>query len=237
MTANRNKFRPAPWPPLPCGDGTAHFKVRRFRSGSKEALLDHGQGSWARGPTTSGLMGTERQPRHLQAALLRLGLDGFARRLFLSRRQKHHAQPERRRQFDSSRTRMLADQFFRDASQQAGAVTASSVRVHTSAMRQPDQRFEGAVHDLARSRPTDLGDQADTAGVVVCGLGDSDSSLHCVSSIDRGSTIENFDAANGFFGQRRLRTKGFNHQGHEGTRRKTLNLGTFSFVNLRVLRG
>ena len=34
---------------------------------------------------------------------------------------------------------------------------------------QPDQGFEGAVHDLARGRPVDSGDQADTAGVVVCG--------------------------------------------------------------------
>jgi hypothetical protein len=36
-------------------------------------------------------------------------------------------------------------------------------------MRQSDQGFEGAVHDLARSLPVDSGDQADTAGVVVCG--------------------------------------------------------------------
>ena len=64
---------------------------------------------------------------------------------------------------------MLANQFVRDASEQTCAVAASSVGVHTSAMRQPDQGLERAVHDLARSRSADLGDQADTAGVVVCG--------------------------------------------------------------------
>ena len=77
--------------------------------------------------------------------------------------------PNDRGQFDSSLLRVLANQFFRDASQQAGAVATSSVGVHTSTMRQPDQGLEGAVHDLARGRPVDSGDQADTAGVVVCG--------------------------------------------------------------------
>ena len=36
-------------------------------------------------------------------------------------------------------------------------------------MRQPDQSFERAVYDLSRGGSADLGDQADTAGVVVCG--------------------------------------------------------------------
>ena len=54
-------------------------------------------------------------------------------------------------------------------SQQAGAVTASAIGIHAAAMRQPDQGLERAVHDLARSASADLRDQADTAGVVVCG--------------------------------------------------------------------
>ena len=87
----------------------------------------------------------------------------------LTRRQKNHAEPVHRGQLDAGLTRLLADQFVRDASEQACAVTASSVGVHTSAMRQPDQSFERAVDDLARSSSADLGDQADTAGVVVCG--------------------------------------------------------------------
>ena len=62
-----------------------------------------------------------------------------------------------------------ANQLVRDASQQAGAVTAPAVGVHTAAMRQADQSFERAVDDLARRGSADLGDQADTAGVVVCG--------------------------------------------------------------------
>ena len=88
---------------------------------------------------------------------------------FLTRRQENHAQPEYRGQIDAGLTRLLANQFVRDAGQQTGAVTASSVGVHTSAMRQPDQSLERAVHDLARSGSADSGDQADTAGVVVCG--------------------------------------------------------------------
>ena len=53
--------------------------------------------------------------------------------------------------------------------EQTSAVTASSVRIHTTTMRQPDQGLQRAIDDLARSRSADLGDQADTAGVVVCG--------------------------------------------------------------------
>jgi hypothetical protein len=36
-------------------------------------------------------------------------------------------------------------------------------------MRQPYQGLERAVHDFARGGSAHLGDQADTAGVVVCG--------------------------------------------------------------------
>ncbi len=42
--------------------------------------------------------------------------------------------------------------------EQACAVTASSVGVHTSAMRQPDQSLERTVYDLARCGSADLGD-------------------------------------------------------------------------------
>jgi hypothetical protein len=38
------------------------------------------------------------------------------------------------------------------------------------------------------------------------------------------STIENFDDADGFFGQGSRRNKRWNYQGHEVTRRKTLSL-------------
>jgi hypothetical protein len=38
------------------------------------------------------------------------------------------------------------------------------------------------------------------------------------------STIENFDGADGFFGQEARGEEGVNHKGHEGTRRKTLGL-------------
>ncbi len=44
-----------------------------------------------------------------------------------------------------------------------------SVRIHTTTMRQADQGFQRTLDNLARSRSADLGDQADTAGVVVCG--------------------------------------------------------------------
>ena len=132
-------------------------------------MLDHGK-RIVRPRADNFRIDWDRTPAQaFQAALSRLGLDNFACRIFLSRRHKNHAQPELRGQFDSSLLRIFADQFFRDASQQAGAVAALSVGIHTSAMRQPDQGFEGAVHDLARGRPVDSGDQADTAGVVVCG--------------------------------------------------------------------
>jgi hypothetical protein len=98
-----------------------------------------------------------------------LRFDAIAGCLFLTRRQEHHPESEHNRQLDTGLTRLFANQFVRDAGEQACAVSASSIGVHTSAMRQPDQSFERAVYDLARSGSADLGDQADTAGVVVWG--------------------------------------------------------------------
>ena len=67
-------------------------------------------------------------------------------------------------------------------------------------------------------------------------LGDSDSSLHCVSSM-AGCEVQSRISMGrmDFLGSGSFTAKGFNHQGHEGTRRKTLGLGWISFVVLRVL--
>src|SRR5258708_34920158 len=123
------------------------------------------------GPGASNFrIGRDRAPTQtLQTTSLRLHFDAMACSLVLTRRQEHHPESEHNRQLDAGLTRLFANQFVRDAGEQPCAVTASSVRVHTSAMRQPDQSFERAVYDLARSGSADLGDQADTAGVVVCG--------------------------------------------------------------------
>ena len=145
------------------------FEIRSFRLGSEEALLDCGQRFERPGTRNAGI-GRDRTPSQtLQATLLCLRFYGTARRLFLTRRQEDHSESEHRRQLDAGLSRLLANQFVRDASEQTGAVTAPAVGVHTSAMRQPDQSFERAIYDLARRDSADLGDQADTAGVVVCG--------------------------------------------------------------------
>ena len=145
------------------------FQIRGFCFRSEEALLDDGQRLVGPGARNFRI-GRNRAPTQaLQTASLGLRLDGVARRLCLSGRQKNHAEPVDRGQLDARLTRLFANQFVGDASEQTGAVTTSSVGVHTSTMRQPDQSFQRAVNDLARSSSADFGDQADTAGVVVCG--------------------------------------------------------------------
>ena len=115
-------------------------------------------------------IGRNRTPAQtFQTAFLRLRFDSIASCLFLTRRQKDHSQPKHPGQLDAKFSSTLTNQFVRDTREQTGAVTASAIGVHTSAMRQPDQGFERAVHDLPRSGSADPGDQADTAGVVVCG--------------------------------------------------------------------
>ena len=85
----------------------------------------------------------------LQTAFLGLCFDRSARSRFLTRRQKDHSKSEFRRQIDARVTRLFADQFFRDASEQTSAVTASAVGVYAAAMDQPHQSLEGAVDDLS----------------------------------------------------------------------------------------
>ena len=170
-----------------------HFKVRRFRSGSEKALLDHGKRivrpradnfriDWHRTPTQA-----------FQAALLRLGLDNFARRLFLSRRHENHAQPERRGQFDSSLLRVSCEPIF------PGCESADRRRRHF-VRRHPHLHDAPAGPGLRgrgpRSRakpPRRFGRPGRHRRRRGLWLSDSDSSLQCLSSFDRGSTIENFD--------------------------------------------
>jgi hypothetical protein len=145
------------------------FQIRGLGFRSEEALLDDWQGLVSPG-TCNVRIGRDRAPTQaLQTTSLRLLLDGVARGLCLTRRQKNHSEPEHRRQLDACLARLLANQFVRDAGEQTSPVTASSISVHTSAMRQPDQGFERTIYDLPRGGSAHLGDQADTAGVVVCG--------------------------------------------------------------------
>jgi hypothetical protein len=57
----------------------------------------------------------------------------------------------------------------RHPGEQTSAITAASIRVHTAPVRQADEGLQRSLHDLTRSRSAYSGDQADTAGIVVCG--------------------------------------------------------------------
>jgi hypothetical protein len=81
-------------------------------------------------------------------------------------------------------------------------------------MRQPDQGFERAVHDLARGCPTDLGNQADTAGVVVGGYM-TRTHLYSVYRQSRTEVQSRISMTlMDFLGSDDLGDKGLNHQGH-----------------------
>jgi hypothetical protein len=145
------------------------FQIRGFGFRSEETLLDDRQ-SLVSPRTCNFRIGRDWPPTQaLQTVSLGLRFDGVARFVCLTGRQKDHAEPVDRGQLHARLTSLFANQFVWDASEQAGAVTASSVGVHPSTVRQPDQSLQRAVNDLARSSTADFGDQADTAGVVVCG--------------------------------------------------------------------
>ena len=66
-----------------------------------------------------------------------------------------------------SSARGLAHESVRDGHQQPSAVAASSIGVHTAAMRQPHQRLRARSTISRDGAPPIRVDQADTAGVVV----------------------------------------------------------------------
>ena len=105
----------------------------------------------------------------IQAIFLGLRCDRITRRFFLTGREENHSQAEHRGQIEARLLRAFPHEPVRYSGEQACAVAASSVRIHTTAVRQPDQCLKRALDDLAGSSSSDLGDQADTAGVVVCG--------------------------------------------------------------------
>ena len=167
------------------------------------------------------------------------GQDSFRIRSYRNAAQaiENHPQPIHRRQVDSRLLRILADEFVRNGSEQAGTITASSIRIHPAPVRQTDQGLQRTLHDLARGPASDSGDQADTAGIVVGG----DVTWIHLYIVYRQSRTEVQSRISmtlmDFSGGWMLTEEGLNHEGHEGTRRKTLGLAANSFVILGVLRG
>jgi hypothetical protein len=98
-----------------------------------------------------------------------LGSDRTPRCLFPARRQEYHSETEHGRQLDAALKSALPNKFIRNGCEQTSAVTTAPVRIHPTTMRQADQGFQRTIDNLARSHSAHLGDQADTAGVMVCG--------------------------------------------------------------------
>ncbi len=98
-----------------------------------------------------------------------------------------------------SSARGLAHEAIGNGHQQPGAVAAAPIGVHTAAMREPQQRGQGALHHFMRWGSAQPGHKADTTGVVVRCI-----ALIChltlLAGVAEESTTQNFDAADGFFG-------------------------------------
>src|ERR1700723_682683 len=89
------------------------------------------------------------------------------RHRFLARRNKRHAHAERFGQLNIYFAGALADEIFRNRSENAGAVAAEPVSVNSATMTKPLQSSEGALDHIARAAAAQLGDEADSAGIVV----------------------------------------------------------------------
>src|SRR5579864_3755211 len=118
---------------------------------------------------------------------------------FLAGRQKDHSEAEIAGKADALFASAFAHEGIWDGHQQTGAVAATAIGVDTAAMGQAQQRSQGALHDLVRRAAAELGHEAHTTGVVVRGV-----ALMChltlLSGARGGSTTQNFDEADGFFG-------------------------------------
>src|SRR5579864_2114171 len=118
---------------------------------------------------------------------------------FLAGRQKDHSEAEIAGKADALFASAFAHEGIWDGHQQTGAVAATAIGVDTAAMGQAQQRSQGALHDLVRRAAAELGHEAHTTGVVVRGV-----ALMChltlLAGTRGGSTTQNFDEADGFFG-------------------------------------
>ena len=201
--ANRNKFHGSDSFSFLAEMEKQEFKIRGFGFRSEEALLDDGKSLVSTGPATSGSFGTGRQSQHS---------DRF---VWLAPRSRHAPpvpgraarKPFRVRRLRATRCPPLANQFVRDASQQASAVTASSVGVHTSTIARRTSASSArstisreAAPPIRATRPT-----PQASWSVVRGLG----LIFTLCIVNRArSTIENFDGTDGFFGQWNLYGQG-----------------------------
>jgi hypothetical protein len=87
-----------------------------------------------------------------------------------------------------------------NGSEEAGAVTATSVGINAAAMREPSQSFESVLDKLVRGGSSQLDQHADATSIAIGReLG---ARRHYSSSLQANgglSTIENFDGGYGFF--------------------------------------
>src|SRR5262249_11786457 len=83
------------------------------------------------------------------------------------RREKCHAQPERRREVDSLLLRAGREELRRHRKEQPGAVATRSVRVHATPVCKPAQSRQGSPNDLMARGTAQTGHKARTARIVV----------------------------------------------------------------------
>ncbi len=95
--------------------------------------------------------------------------DGFASCMVLwILRHKNHADPigTNIRQRDPKLLGFFAQKGIRNLDQDAGTIPGERVGTHSAAMRNVAEDFQSSAHDVMAFFPFDMGDEADTAGIV-----------------------------------------------------------------------
>ena len=116
-------------------------------------------------------MGVSRQPSTLQPFLhhdaLHNAFGAQARVRF--HRQEHHADAvlAGRRQREAQLGALAREELVRNLDQDAGAVAGFRIAAAGSAMRQVDQNLDALDDDFVRFLTLDVGNEADSAGIVL----------------------------------------------------------------------
>jgi hypothetical protein len=137
----------------------------------------------------------------LKAIVLGRRFDRLVRRRLALLREEKHPDGKHFRQPYSTSLGSFAEELLRYCGEQAGAITAASIRVYAAAMSQSGQRDERSFHDFVRSRAAQLRNKANATGVMVGreGVTIFRHRRECLPLFGPKNPIENFDSRDGFF--------------------------------------
>ena len=174
------------------------FQVPAATGSAEEALSDGGQCRQRPRPDDRRVSGHFAPAQTAEPMFGREPLNRLAHGPLLARLKKHHAGTKSPGQPDPAFPGPRPQKPLRHRHQQSSAVPAAAIGVHTSAMRQPVQGGQRALHDLARRSCTQPGHKADTTSVVVQRISRVGHPT-LLAATGFGSTTQNFDVKDWIF--------------------------------------